>query len=79
MIRRLATTGFACGLLASVAAGESPLPASGTVQGVVCTADADGGRSILPDTIISRDGPSHIETQSTPDSKFIQRNYSHDW
>lgn len=70
MIRRLATIGFTWGLLASVAPGQSPGPATGTVQGEVFTTDADGGRSVLPDTRISLDGPSHIETQSTPQGKF---------
>jgi len=71
MIRRLATIGFAWGLLASFALGQSPGPATGTVQGVVFAADADGGRLVLPDTRISLDGSSHIETQSTPDGKFV--------
>ncbi len=46
MIRRVATIGFASGLLASFALGQSPGPVTGTVQGVVFTADADGGRSV---------------------------------
>lgn len=59
MIRRLAASGLACALLS-----QSSGPATGTVQGVAFTADADGGRSVLPDTRISLDGPSHIETRS---------------
>jgi hypothetical protein len=47
MIRRLATIGFTWGLLASFAPGQSPGPATGTVQGEVFTTDADGGRSVL--------------------------------
>jgi outer membrane receptor protein involved in Fe transport len=71
MIRKLAAIGFACGLLAGIAVGQNPASATGTVRGVLFTADADGGRSVLPDTKISLDGPSHLETQSTPEGKFV--------
>jgi carboxypeptidase family protein/TonB-dependent receptor-like protein len=73
MIRRLATIGFAWVLLPTFVLGQSPGPASGTVQGVVFTADADGGRSVVPAAKISLDGSSHIEAQSTPEGKFVLR------
>jgi hypothetical protein len=71
MIRRLATIASAWVVLANFALAQSPRPATGTVQGLVFTADADGGRSVLPGTRISLDGASHIETQSTPEGKFV--------
>jgi hypothetical protein len=46
MIRRLATIGVAWGLLTSFALSQSAGPVTGTVQGVVFTPDADGGRSV---------------------------------
>jgi hypothetical protein len=73
MIRRLATIGFAWVLLPTFVLGQSPGPATGTVQGVVFTADADGGRSVVPAAKISLDGSSHIEAQSTPEGKFVLR------
>ena len=73
MIRRLAASGLACALLASFALGQSPGPATGTVQGMAFTADAEGGRSVLPDTRISPDGPSHIETRSPRKVSFVLR------
>jgi len=73
MIRRLATIGFAWVLLPTFVLGQSPGPASGTVQGVVFTADADGGRSVVPAAKILLDGSSHIEAQSTPEGKFVLR------
>ena len=71
MIRRLATIASAWVVLANFALAQSRRPATGTVQGLVFTADADGGRSVLPGTRISLDGASHIETQSTPEGKFV--------
>jgi hypothetical protein len=46
MIRRLAIIAFAIGLLTIGAFGQGTGPANGTVQGLVFTADADGGRSV---------------------------------
>lgn len=73
MIRRLATIGFAWVLLPTFVLGQSPGPATGTVQGVVFTADADGGRSVVAAAKISLDGSSHIEAQSTSEGKFVLR------
>jgi hypothetical protein len=63
MIRRLAKIAFAIGLLTIGALGQGTGPATGTVQGVVFTADADGGRSVVPAAKISLDGPVHLEVQ----------------
>jgi TonB dependent receptor len=70
MIRRLAQLAFAIGLLVVAALGQSTDPATGTVRGVVFTADADGGRSVVPATKISLDGPVHLEVQSDNEGKF---------
>jgi hypothetical protein len=59
MIRRLAKIAFAIGLLTIGALGQSTGPATGTVQGLAFTADADGGRSVVPAAKISLDGPGN--------------------
>jgi hypothetical protein len=70
MIRRLAQIAFAIGLLANGALGQSTDQATGTVQGVVFTADADGGRSVVPAAKISLDGPVHLDVQADNEGKF---------
>lgn len=40
------------------------------MQGVLFTADADGGRSVFPAAKVSLDGPIHIEAQSDHQGKF---------
>jgi len=70
MIRRLARIAFAIGLLASDALGQSTSQANGTIQGVVFTADADGGRSVVPAAKISLDGPVHVEVQTDNEGMF---------
>jgi hypothetical protein len=70
MIRRLPQIAFAIRLLAMElltvgALGQGTGPATGTVQGLVFTADADGGRSVVPAAKISLDGPVHLEVQKT--------------
>jgi hypothetical protein len=75
MIRRLANLGFAFGLLAHFALAQTPGSATGTIQGVVFTADssgnASGERSLLPATKISLDGGTHVETQSNNEGVFV--------
>jgi len=71
MIRRLAKLGFAFGLLVHFALGQTPGSATGTIQGVVFTADAGGERSVLPAAKISLDGATHVETQSNNEGKFV--------
>ncbi len=70
MIRRLAKLGFALGVLAHFALGQTPGSASGTIQGVVFTADTGGGRSVVPAAKISLDGAIHVETQSNDEGNF---------
>jgi hypothetical protein len=71
MIRRLAQIGFAIGLLTIGALSQGTGPATGGVQGLVFTADADGGRSVVPAVKISLDGATHVETQSNNEGKFV--------
>lgn len=66
MIRRLAASSLACALLS-----QSPAPATGTVQGVAFTADADGGRSVLPDTKDLAGRPESCRNSVTPEGKFV--------
>jgi hypothetical protein len=80
MIRRLAKIAFAMGLLAMElltiellaigALGQATGATTGTVQGTVFTADADGGRSVVPAAKISLDGPAHLELQTDNEGKF---------
>jgi len=70
VIRRLAQIVFAIGLLTIGASGQATGPATGTVQGLVFTADADGGRSVVPAAKISLDGPVHLKVQTDNEGKF---------
>ena len=70
MIRRLAKIAFAVGLLAIGALGQSARQATGTVEGLVFTSDADGGRSVVAAAKISLDGPIHLEIQTDNEGKF---------
>ena len=70
MIRRLAKIVFAIGLLAIGALAQGTGSATGTVRGLVFTADADGGRSVVPAAKISLDGPAHLEVQTNAEGKF---------
>lgn len=75
MIRRPAKTAFAMGLLAMGlltigALGQGADSATGAVQGLAFTADADGGRSVVPAAKISLDGPVHLEVQTDNEGKF---------
>jgi hypothetical protein len=64
MIRRLAQIAFAVALLTTGALGQGTSPTTGTVQALVFTADADGGRSVVPAAKFSLDGTCQILTNS---------------
>jgi hypothetical protein len=70
MIGRLAKTVFAIVLLTIGALAQSTGPGTGTVQGLVFTADADGGSSVVPGAKMSLDGPVHLEVQTDNEGKF---------
>ena len=70
MNERLAHIAFAVGLLTIGALGQGIGTATGTVQGMVFTADANGGRSVVPAAKISLDGPAHLQLQTDNEGKF---------
>ena len=70
MSRRLRIVGLGLCLMARCAAAQSTRPTTGTIQGVVLTSDPDGGRSVLPATKVSLDGPAHLEAESDQRGKF---------
>jgi hypothetical protein len=53
MVQKIVGVGLAFGLLAQFVLGQTAGSASGTIQGAVFTADAGGGRSVLPAAKIS--------------------------
>jgi hypothetical protein len=61
---------FVLGLFGPYVFGQRTERPSGTVQGVVFTADPDGGRSVVPATKITLDGATHLEAQSDNAGKF---------
>jgi len=58
------------GLLGVLAVAQNAPQATGSVQGVVITIDPDGGRSVVPGTKISLDGPKHIDAEADAEGKF---------
>src|SRR5258708_12553852 len=50
--------------------GQNAGQATGSVEGVVITIDADGGRSVVPGAKISLDGPKHIDAEADAEGKF---------
>jgi len=70
MKRKLAGTAIAIGLLAACVSAQSAGQATGTVDGVAFTVDANGGRAVIPAARISLDGPTHIEAESDGAGKF---------
>jgi len=71
MNERLAQIAFAVGLLTISALGQGIGTATGTVQGMVFTADANGARSVVPAAKISLDGPAHLQLQTDNEGKFL--------
>ena len=70
MKHKLAGAAIAVGLLAASVSAQSTGPATGTVDGVVFTVDANGGHAVIPSAKISLDGPTHIEADSDGTGKF---------
>lgn len=70
MTQKLARLLVFIGLVGAWAFAQDTQQRSGTVNGVVFTVDADGGRSIVPEAKISLDGPAHIESESDAEGKF---------
>jgi hypothetical protein len=70
MKQKRAGMAIAIGLLAACVSAQSPGQATGNVDGVVFTVDANGGRAVIPTARISLDGPTHIEAESDGAGKF---------
>ncbi len=70
MKHKLAGTAIAIGLLAACVSAQSTGQATGTVDGVVFTVDANGGHAVIPTARISLDGPTHIEAESDGAGRF---------
>lgn len=70
MMRKLAQLMVTIGLLGALAVAQKEQQATGGIQGVVITIDADGGRSVVPKAQISLDGPKHVEAEADGEGKF---------
>jgi hypothetical protein len=70
MTQKVASIALALGLIGACAFAQGGGQPHGAVQGLVFITDADGGRSVVPVTKITLDGPAHIEVQSDSEGKF---------
>jgi hypothetical protein len=70
MTQKVASIALALGLIGACAFAQGGGQPNGAVQGLVFITDADGGRSVVPVTKITLDGPAHIEVQSDSEGKF---------
>jgi len=70
IIRKVTIMALILGLTGACAFAQSTGQPTGTVQGVVFIADADGGRSVVPGTKVALDGPSHLDAESNNEGKF---------
>src|SRR5882762_2957458 len=71
MNKRISSLIIFIGLVAACAFGGETESQTGTVQGVVFTSDADGGRSVVPGTKVSLDGPDARETEADAAGKYM--------
>jgi hypothetical protein len=69
MMQKVASMALALGLIGACAFAQGAGQPTGAVQGAVFVADADGGRSVVPATKITLNGPTHIEGQSDNEGK----------
>ena len=69
-MQKVASIALALGLIGACAFAQGGGQPNGAVQGLVFITDADGGRSVVPATKITLDGPAHIEVQSDNEGKF---------
>src|ERR1700693_6224490 len=70
MVQKVASIALALGLIGACAFAQSAGQPNGAVQGLVFITVADGGRSVVPVTKITLDGPAHKEAQSDNEGKF---------
>jgi hypothetical protein len=71
MMQKVASFALALGLIGACAFAQSTGQPTGAVQGLVFIRDADGGRSVVPATKVSMDGPAHIEAQTDNEGTFV--------
>ena len=70
MKHKLAVTAITTGLLTACVFAQSTGQATGIVDGVVFTVDANGGHAVVPHAKLSMDGPTHLEVESDGVGKF---------
>jgi hypothetical protein len=70
MMQKVASIALALGLIGACAFAQGGGQPNGAVQGLVFITDADGGRSVVPATKITLDGPTHLEAFSDNEGKF---------
>src|SRR5580700_6014359 len=71
MLQTVASFALTLGLIGACAFAQSTGQPTGAVQGLVFIRDADGGRSVVPATKVSMDGPAHIEAQTDNEGTFV--------
>jgi hypothetical protein len=67
--KRLANLVLSLAFLSAYSVAQETEETTGTVHGVV-TADADGGRVVIPRIKVALNGPTHIEAVSNDEGKF---------
>ena len=69
-MRRLTIVALVLGLIGVRAFAQGTGQPTGAVQGQVFIKDADGGRSVVPATKITLDGPTQLEAESDNEGNF---------
>src|SRR5437660_5729299 len=69
-MRRLTIVALVLGLIGVRAFAQGAGQPTGAVQGQVFIKDADGGRSVVPATKITLDGPTQLEAESDNEGNF---------
>ena len=69
-MQKVAIMALVLGLIGACAFAQGAGQPTGAVQGLLFTADADGGRSVVPAAKISLDGPVHLEVHADNEGKF---------
>lgn len=71
MNKKISSLVVVIGLVAACAFAGETESKTGTVQGVVFTSDADGGRSVVPGAKVFLDGPAARETEADAAGKYV--------
>jgi hypothetical protein len=70
-MQQVTSIALAFGLLTGCALGQSKPEARGSIQGVAFTTEQDHARSVVPGTMLSLDGPLHLEAESDGEGTFV--------